>query len=192
MFYAGQIPRKFETFHKTRGICGCCVLIKSMKRKAHEQRSSLHPEYEAAFEEVEICLSAQKMRVVLPLFHNRPWQDASATLTTAVTRSPFRNGQLWRRTALADLSSSRKRLLTLGNSSCGAACPGDWTTACSLQCRNRRRIDSKLVSKLCHEHFSLERVMEVLCFLPSTHYPFYDRPPPNPASPSVTCSWTST
>ena len=33
----GQIPRKI---YKKRGICGCCALRRTIKRKAREQRSS--------------------------------------------------------------------------------------------------------------------------------------------------------
>ena len=44
----------------------------------------------------------------------------------------------------------------------------------SLQCRNRRRNDLSPVSKLFHEQFPLKRGVEVLCFLPSTHYPLND------------------
>jgi hypothetical protein len=34
--------------------------------------------------------------------------------------------------------------------------------------------DLSPVSKLFHEQFPLSRGVEVLCFLPSTHYPLYD------------------
>ena len=37
----GQIPR---TICKKRGICGCCALRRTIKRKAREQRSSWHAE----------------------------------------------------------------------------------------------------------------------------------------------------
>jgi len=45
---------------------------------------------------------------------------------------------------------------------------------CALQCRNRRRNDLSPVSKLFHEQFPLSKGVEVLRFLPSTHYPLYD------------------
>ena len=50
---------------------------------------------------------------------------------------------------------------------------GSWGTSMrgSLQCRNRRRNDLSPVSKLFHEQFP---GVEVLCFLPSTHYPLHD------------------
>ena len=44
----------------------------------------------------------------------------------------------------------------------------------ALQCRNRRRNDLSPVSKLFHEQFPLWRGVEVLRFLPSTHYSLYD------------------
>ena len=75
----------------------------------------------------------------------------------------------------AAVTSVRHQIYTRGEAKVpGAARPGDYKTACSLQCRNRRRNDLCLVSKLFHEQLPLEKGVEVLCFLPSTHYPLYD------------------
>ena len=98
----GQIPRKFR---KKRGICGCCALRRTIKRKAREQRSSCHAEHEVHSAEVKVCLSARKAPIVLPLSHKRPWRDRNSFLVRGVAvnrKSPPKNtnsniqaGRLW-------------------------------------------------------------------------------------------------
>jgi hypothetical protein len=41
------------------------------EKKAREQRSSRHAEHEVHSAEVEVCLSARKAPIVLPLSHKR-------------------------------------------------------------------------------------------------------------------------
>jgi hypothetical protein len=77
----GQIPRKIC---KKRGICGCCALRRTIKRKARKQGSSWHAEHEVHSAEVKVCLSARKAPIVLPLSQKRPWQDRNSFLVRGV------------------------------------------------------------------------------------------------------------
>ena len=77
----GQLPRKIS---KKRGICGCCALSRTIKRKAREQRSSWHAEHEVHSAEVKVCLSARKAPIVLPLSHKRLWRGRNSFLVRGV------------------------------------------------------------------------------------------------------------
>ena len=108
----GQIPRKIC---KKRGICGCCALRRTIKRKAREQRSSQHAEHEHEVHsaEVEVCLLTRKAPNVLPLSHKRLWRDRNSFL--------FRGVAVNRKAPLK--ASTKRQTTTCKRAACGLAAP---------------------------------------------------------------------
>jgi len=79
----GQIPRKNC---KNRGICGCCALRRTIKRKAREQRSSWHAEHEAAQFFSRICWVC--FFPLFPFYTILPVVQYSSTIIMFWTESP--------------------------------------------------------------------------------------------------------
>ena len=80
----GHWPNSSDNLQKKRGICGCCALRRTIKRKVREQRGSCYAEHaEQKDPSSKMRLSARKVPIVLFLSHNRTRTNTNPNVTEA-------------------------------------------------------------------------------------------------------------